>query len=97
LIYNEANVDVRRADSEYIELNQHQILNVVKQMLIGKSTRVTSAAKRPKAPEASGGDYLDHYYKVKEMAAKKHWDSATMNKMLGDRKAFQKLEKSTQN
>lgn len=66
-------------------------------MLIGKSTRVTSAAKRPKAPEASGGDYLDHYYKVKEMAAKKHWDSATMNKMLGDRKAFQKLEKSTQN
>jgi len=43
-------------------------------MLVGKSNRVTSAAKRPKAPEASGGDYLDHYYKVKEMAAKKRWD-----------------------
>lgn len=64
-------------------------------MLMGKSNRVTSAAGKAKAKEAPGGDYLDHYYKVKEMAAKKHWDSATMNKMLGDRIAFQKLEKRT--
>ena len=43
-------------------------------MLIGKPTRDASSAKKTKAKEANGGDYLDHYYKVKEMATKKRWD-----------------------
>ena len=42
-------------------------------------------------PSAATGNYAEHYKRVKEYGAKNHWTQDKINKMLGDRPAFDKL------
>ena len=85
-------------NSQLVTLNQNQVINVIKIFYGDPSAQDTDQSGKPdkgadsKSSKKTAGlnddSYADHYNRVKELSAIKKWNEIKFNKMLGDRKAF---------